>query len=184
MKISLLKLFLIYLKVGAFTFGGGYAMIPIFERELVTRYKLIKPEEFYDTLVICQSLPGAIAVNFAVFTGLKLRGIRGAATTLLGVILPSFIFILIIAIFLFQYVEHPMVAAFFKGVRLSVVALIFLAGYKLLKKNRNWFGVFMMTITFAMVAFLDIHPFIVIVFTGFFGYLVFTVKAVTHHDSI
>lgn len=182
MRISLIKLFLIYLKVGAFTFGGGYAMIPIFERELVVKYKLIKPDSFYDTLVICQSLPGVLAVNFAVYTGLKLRGVKGAFVNVLGVTLPSFVFILVIAMVFFQYIDHPLVSAFFVGVRVSVVALIFLAGLKLLKKNRTLFGAFMMVITFALIAAFNTHPFIVIFGAGLFGYVVYTLRAVIDYD--
>ncbi len=182
MSMSVWKLFLIFLKVGAFTFGGGYAMIPIFERELVHKYKLIKPEEFYDALVICQSLPGAIAVNFSVFTGLKLKGLKGAVGALLGVVMPSFVFILIIAIFLFQYIDNCFVEAFFSGVRLSVVALMFLAGYKLLKQNHNMFGAFMMLITFSMIVAFNVHPFLIILFAGTFGFLVYTLRQVTYRD--
>ncbi len=178
MKISFYRLFLIFLRVGAFTFGGGYAMIPIFERELVHRYKLIKPEEFYDTLTICQSFPGAIAVNFATFIGYKLKGYRGAFVSLLGVILPSFVFILLIAMFLFQFIEYRYVEAFFRGVRLSVVALIVLAGYQLLKHNRSWLGIFIIAFTLALIVALQAHPIIAIAFSGTFGYMVYTVREV------
>ncbi len=183
MTISLYRLFMIFLKVGAFTFGGGYAMIPIFERELVYRYKLIKPESFYDTLTICQSIPGAIAVNFAAFVGYKLKGYKGAFIALLGVIIPSFVFILLIAIFLFQFIEMRYVAAFFQGVRLSVVALIFLAGYKLLRQNRTYLGIFIIVFTLALIVALQAHPVIAIVFAGGFGYLVYTVRAVIAHGD-
>ena len=181
--MSAWKLFLIYLKVGAFTFGGGYAMIPVFERELVMKHKVIKPESFYDTLVICQSIPGAIAINFAAFTGYKLRGYVGAFASLLGVILPSFIMILLVAAFLFRFVEEPLVEAFFRGVRLSVVALMFLAGWKMLKRNRTWFGFFIIAITLAMLLGFSAHPIIVVVFAGVFGYASLTVKAVVDHDT-
>lgn len=182
MQLSLGKLFLIFMRVGAFTFGGGYAMIPIFERELVHRYKLLEPGEFYDTLVVCQSLPGAIAINFSVFLGLKLKGVKGAIVGFFGVILPSFMFILIISIFFFQFIEHPIIEAFFKGVRLSVVALMSLAGYKLLKSQRSFFGVFLIVITLALILGFNTHPFLVIVFAGLFGYLVYTVREVVHRD--
>ncbi|MCF7927234.1 MAG: chromate transporter [Candidatus Izimaplasma sp.] len=144
MKITLKKLFLIYFRVGAFTFGGGYAMIPVFKRELVECHSLMASDEFYDTLAICQSIPGALAVNFAVYTGLRLRGIKGAITTMLAVTLPSFVLILTIATLLFNYVEHPIVIAFFKGVRLSVVALMIVAGMNLMIRYKSTFGIVMM----------------------------------------
>ena len=178
MTISAWKLFLIYLKVGAFTFGGGYAMIPVFERELVTRYKVIKPESFYDTLVICQSLPGAIAINFAAFTGYKLRGYRGAFASVFGVVLPSFVLILLVAMFLFQFIDVPLVEAFFQGVRLSVVALMGLAGWKLLMRNRSWFGVFVIITTMTLLLRFYVHPMVVVVLAGGFGYVTLTAKAV------
>ncbi len=181
--MSAWKLFFIYLKVGAFTFGGGYAMIPVFERELVMKHHVIKPESFYDTLVICQSLPGAIAVNFAAFTGYKLRGYTGAFASVLGVILPSFAMILLVAVFLFRFVEEPLFEAFFKGVRLSVVALMFLAGWKMFKRHRSGFGLFIIAITLSMLLGFSAHPIIVVVFAGVFGYTSLTVKAVVNHDA-
>jgi chromate transporter len=182
MQVSSFKLFLTFLRIGALTFGGGYAMIPIIEKELVHRYKLIEPEAFYDALVVCQSLPGAIAINFAVFLGLKIKGYRGAFASFLGVVLPSFVFILIISIFLFQYVEHPIVVSFFKGVRVSVVVLMGLAAYKLFKLNKNGFGLFMMVFTFALVVSFNTHPFIIILLTGMIGYITATLKEVVNHD--
>lgn len=182
MEISSFKLFFTFLRIGALTFGGGYAMIPIIEKELVTRYKLLSTEEFYDALIVCQSLPGAIAINFAVFLGLRLKGYKGALASFLGVVLPSFVFILIISIFLFQYVENPVVAAFFKGVRVSVVVLMGVAAYKLFKMNRNGFGLFMMVFTFALVTSFNTHPFLIIFLTGLIGYLSVTLKEVVNHD--
>jgi chromate transporter len=182
MEISLFKLFITFFKIGAFTFGGGYAMLPIIERELVVKYKILTPEAFYDTLVVCQSLPGAIAVNFAVFLGIKFRGIKGAMATLLGVILPSFIIILIIAYFFFAYVDHPVLQAMFSGIRLSVVALMFLAGYKLLKQNLVWPKIFLIIVTFTMLVFMMLHPFFVIVFAALYGLLTTTLQGkVNHH---
>ena len=182
MKLSVGKLFLVFFKVGAFTFGGGYAMIPIIERELVHKQKLLEPSEFYDALVVCQSLPGAIAINFSVFLGLRIKGLKGAFAGFLGVVLPSFMFILLVAIFFFQFIEYPIVEAFFKGVRLSVVALMALAGYKLLRNSRSWLGVYITVLTLGLIIGFEAHPFIVILITGLFGYLVFTFKEVIRHD--
>ncbi len=171
MAISYPQLFIVFLKLGAFTFGGGYAMIPIIERELVHRAKLITQDDFYDTIVICQSLPGMIAVNMAVLLGSKLKGVKGAFLSVLGVTLPSFIIILVIATLFFQAIENPIVLAFFKGVRVSVVALIFVAGIKLLRRNMHGFGLFIATLTFALVAMYFVHPFLVILMMGFLGYI-------------
>lgn len=183
-QASLASLFLNFLKIGAFTFGGGYAMIPLFEREFVHRYKYIKEEEFEDILVICQSLPGVIAVNFAVFIGMSLRGKKGAFVSALGVILPSFIIIMVIAAFLYQFVDETAVVAIFKGVRIAVVTLIFSAGVKFLKRNLHYRGIFLAFLTFTLVGIFYVHPFIVIALLAVLGYLIYVVSEVkTHVDA-
>lgn len=182
-EIPLWRLFLSFLKIGAFTFGGGYAMIPVFEREFVHRYKYLKEEDFNDVLVMCQSLPGVIAINFSVFIGLKLRGKLGALVSAIGVALPSFIIILVIATFFFRYVDHPTVEAVFRGVRVAVVVLIFTAGYKLFKANRTLQGIFLAVLTFALVFSAQVHPFIVIVLMGLTGYLITTLRGEDNHDT-
>ena len=95
---SLATIFVSFLKIGMFTFGGGYAMLPLIERELITKRKWIEQKEYLDLLTLAQSVPGPIAVNTAVFVGYKVRGLRGAAAALLGTVTPSFVIILVIAI--------------------------------------------------------------------------------------
>ncbi len=120
----LTRLFLTFFKIGAFTFGGGYAMIPLIEREVIERKKWIAREEFLDLLTLAQSAPGPIALNTAVFVGYKCHGYSGALAAILGTILPSFGIILLIAT-CFQEVRHnPWVDAAFRGMRPAVVALI------------------------------------------------------------
>lgn len=181
-SISLWTLFRTFLKIGAFTFGGGYAMIPIFEREFVKRYGYLSDEEFSDVLVMVQSLPGVIAINFSVFIGLRLRGIKGAFVSALGVALPSFIIIMVIATFFFQYIDHPTVAAIFQGVRVAVVALIATAGIKFLRQSLHMQGIFLATLTFVLVLFAGVHPFFVIVGLASLGMLIFHVQEVVSHD--
>ncbi len=183
-KPSLLRLLLTFMKIGAFTFGGGYAMIPVFEREFVKRYGYIKEEEFADILAMVQSLPGVIAINFAVFIGLRLRGLKGALTTAFGMALPSFIIIIVIAIFFFQYIDNPAIEAIFNGVRISVVALIGTAGVKLFKQNKHLQGIFIASLTFALVFSVGVHPFFVIVFMALFGYMIYSVNEVKNYDSV
>ena len=121
-----LRLFLCFFRIGAFTFGGGWAMISIIEREIVDRNGWMSRTEFLDSLAVAQSLPGVIAVNIAVAVGYKLRGVRGCVAAGGGTILPSFLIILAIAMFLSPGVikSDPTLAAVFKGVRPAVVALI------------------------------------------------------------
>lgn len=117
-------IFLSFFKIGLFTFGGGYAMIPLIQQEMISRRKWIAEKEFLDLLTLAQSVPGPIAVNTSVFVGYKLRGLRGAAAALLGTVLPSFSIILCIALFFADIRQNPFVDAAFKGMRPAVVALI------------------------------------------------------------
>lgn len=120
------KLFTSFFKVGAFTFGGGWAMIAIIEKEIVTKNKWIGKEEFLDLLAIAQAMPGILAVNIAVVIGDRLKGIKGSLCAALGTILPSFFMILAIAIFLTPETikNDPTLSVIFKGIRPAVVALI------------------------------------------------------------
>ena len=119
-----LKLFISFFKIGAFTFGGGWAMIPLIEREVVDKQNWIKREDFVDALAIAQSLPGVLAVNISILIGNKLRGLKGCLTATLGTILPSFLIILAIAIWFVQTYDNPVVERIFKAIRPAVVALI------------------------------------------------------------
>lgn len=118
------RLFLSFLKIGAFTFGGGYAMIPIIEREVIDRRGWVSRADFLDLLTLAQSAPGPISLNTAVFVGYQVRGIGGALAALAGVVLPSFLIILCIALFFSEIRHNEWVDAAFKGMRPAVVALI------------------------------------------------------------
>ncbi len=121
-----LQLFTTFFKIGAFTFGGGWAMISIIQREIVEKHKWIEQTEFLDLLAIAQSMPGILAVNISVVTGDRLKGLRGSITAALGTILPSFLIILAIAIFLTPETikNNEVISKIFKGIRPAVVALI------------------------------------------------------------
>jgi len=119
----LTTIFVSFLKIGMFTFGGGYAMLPLIERELITKRKWIEQKEFLDLLTLAQSVPGPIAVNTAVFVGYKVRGLRGAAAALLGTV-TSRSSSSSTAIFFAGIRQNPVVDAAFKGMRPAVVALI------------------------------------------------------------
>jgi len=113
-----------FFKVGLFTLGGGYAMIPIIESEIVDKHKWIGKEEFLDLIAIAQSCPGVFAANISIFIGYKLKKIPGAICTCLGTCLPSFIIILLIAMFFKEFKDNEIVASIFAGIRPAVVALI------------------------------------------------------------
>ena len=126
MRGVLFNLFFTFFKIGTFTFGGGWAMISIIEREIVDKHKWLERESFLDLLAVAQSLPGILAVNIAVAIGDKLKGGKGSLVAALGTILPSFCMILIIAIFLTPDLikNNEVLSAIFKGIRPAVVALI------------------------------------------------------------
>ncbi len=126
MKNIFVQLFVTFFKIGAFTFGGGWAMISIIEKEIVDKHRWIGRDEFLDLLAVAQALPGILAVNISVAVGDRLRGMRGSVCAALGTILPSFMIILVIAIFLTPDLikNNPIISSIFKGIRPAVVALI------------------------------------------------------------
>ena len=118
------QLFYTYLKIGTFTLGGGYAMLPLIQREVVDRKGWIDEEEFLNMIALAQAAPGLIAVNSAIFIGWRIGGWRGVCGAVLGAVLPSFVIILAIAMVFSEWKELPAVEAVFKGIRPAVVALI------------------------------------------------------------
>lgn len=125
------ELFFIFFKIGAFTLGGGYAMLPLMEAELVRKRKWVKEKEFLDMTAMAQSAPGILAVNMAIFSGYKLRAYTGAAVAALGAVLPSFVMILLIALFFRNFRQNPWVERLFAGIRPAVVALIAVPVFRL-----------------------------------------------------
>lgn len=118
------QIFISFFKIGSFTLGGGYAMIPLIQKEVVDKKSWLKEEEFVEMLAIAQSAPGPIALNTAIFVGYKARGLKGVLFSSLGTILPSFIVILLVAIIFTDFKDNPTVERVFKGIRPAVVALI------------------------------------------------------------
>ncbi len=136
-----IDMFLVFFRIGVFTLGGGYAMVPLIEREVVDRKKWLGDAEFLDALAIAQSLPGPIAVNTSVFVGYKTRGFIGAVVGTFGTVMPSFICMLVIAAFFSHIRSHPTVEAVFTGIRPAVVALIAASVWTLgAKAKLNWFS--------------------------------------------
>ncbi len=134
----LFQLFYSFLKIGLFTFGGGYAMIPLIEREVITNKKWIAESEFLELLTVAQSAPGPISLNTSVFVGYKMRGYAGALAAILGVVLPSFVIILLVAIFFSDIRHNPVVDAAFRAMRPAVVALIVAPVVGLARGMRPW----------------------------------------------
>ena len=134
----LFQLFITFFKIGLFTFGGGYAMIPLIEREVIAKTRWVEKQDFLDMLVLAQSTPGPIAVNTAVFVGYKSAGVAGAIMATLGTVLPSFIVILLLALFFAEVRENRFVDAAFRAMRPAVVALI-VAPLMGLVKGMKWY---------------------------------------------
>ena len=133
----LLDLFLTFAKVGLFTFGGGYAMIAIIENACVEQKKWITHDEMMDMTVIAESTPGPIAINCATYVGYRQGGVRGAIIATLGIVLPSFLVIYIIAQFLDSFLTYPLVAQAFSGIRIGVGVLIIDVGLSMVKKMQK-----------------------------------------------
>jgi len=158
-------LFATFFKIGCFTFGGGYAMVTVMQREVVEKYGWINDEEFVDMLAVTQSAPGPIAVNTSVFIGYKLAGLPGAVTALFGTILPSFLIILALAVWLTSQGETVFLDKFFKGLRPAVVALILGAGLGMGQKcMKSAFDISIGVVSFILLVLLGVHP--VILLTG------------------
>ena len=174
---KLIKMFLSFFKIGAFTFGGGYAMIPLIEEEVVNKNHWIEKEDFMDLLVISQSLPGALAINCSTFIGYKLGGILGGIIAMLGVTLPSFIIILIIATFFMQFRDNYYVNIAFKGINAAVPMLV-LAGVTSLLKGlkKNLQSVIIIVVALVALQVFDIHPVIVIISAALYGIIFFRKK--------
>ncbi|MHC1721536.1 MAG: chromate transporter [Clostridiaceae bacterium] len=167
-----LTMFLVFLKIGAFTFGGGYAMIPIMQTEVVDKQKWINETEFLDILVIAQSFPGAMAVNTSIFIGYKIAGKTGAVLALLGTILPSFLIILIVASCLMQFRDNHYVNLVFKGIGAAVPIMVLAAVVSLSKAiKKNYINMFIIVLAVMAIALMKVHPVIVIILAGLYGFI-------------
>ena len=163
MPASLFKLFTTFFRIGLFTFGGGYAMIPFIERDIVERNGWIKREEFLDFLAVSQSAPGVFAVNMATFVGYRLRGSKGAFFSALGNILPSVLIILLIALFFNSFRENEVVNNIFKGLRPAVVALIAVPVFSVAKSAKiTWATVWIPILSALLIVLFGVSPIYII----------------------
>ena len=156
MKI-IIQLFWAFFKIGAFTFGSGYAMIPMIEKEVVDRKKWFDKEEFYDQFALASSAPGPFALNTAVFVGYKMAGWWGALVAVLGAVIPSFVMKLVIAIYLTEFSDNPYVIAAFKGIRPAVIALIAVPFINMLKRL-PWYFMILGCVVAAVICYLGVSP--------------------------
>ena len=161
-----------FFKIGMVTFGGGYAMIPIIQREVVENHKWTTEQELLDLIAIAQSCPGVFAINISIFIGYKLRRVKGAICTALATALPSFIIILLIAMFFHQFEDNRVVQAIFRGIRPAVVALIAVPTFNLAKSAKInlancWIPIGCALAIWAM----GVSPILIILIAGIAGYV-------------
>lgn len=167
-----IEAFSIFFKIGAFTIGGGYAMVPLIENEIVNKRNWVAKEDFIDLLAIAQSAPGVLAVNISIFIGYRLRGMRGSLVTALGTILPSFLIILAIALFFHNFKENPVVERIFKGIRPAVVALIAAPTFSMAKSAKiNRYNIWIPVVSALLIWQLNFSPVWIIIAAGVGGYL-------------
>ncbi|MDI3534999.1 MAG: chromate transporter [Thermosediminibacterales bacterium] len=171
---SLLTLFLTLFKIGAFTFGGGYAMIPLIQREVVEDKKWLSNDEFVDIIALVQTAPGAVAINTAVFLGYRLRKLKGALVAVIGVALPSFLIILLIASVFISFETNPIVQKALMGIRPAIVSLlvytIYHLGKRVIKKVKE---IALFGLSFFGILMFNIHPIIVLITAGLIGYFTY-----------
>lgn len=170
---TLLRMFFTFARIGGFTFGGGYAMLPMLQKEVVEKYKWATNDELLDYYAIGQCTPGVIAVNTATFIGYKLKGIPGAIFATLGVVSPSVVIIGIIAAFISNFRDYEIVQWAFSGIRAAVVALILSAAIKIGKKSLvDIFTVLIFVAVTVLSFFTDLSPVIFVVTAAVCGLVI------------
>ena len=174
-KLSRLwQIFFTFFKIGAFTFGGGYAMVPLIQREASEKHGWVTDEDILDIVAIAESTPGPIAINSATFVGYRACGVLGAVCATLGVVLPSFIIILTISSILREFQENLYVQYAFRGIRAGVLALILKAMWGMYKKcKKNVPAYIVMAAAFVLVAFVKVPVLWVIAGCAVFGIVTF-----------
>jgi chromate transporter len=170
---KLIKFFLVFLKIGSFTFGGGLAMLPLIEREIVDNNGWMTREEFIDIIAVTQCMPGVIAVNTSIYLGYRLFGFWGTIFGVLGAILPSFIIMIAAAEFFLAFRDNSTVQAVFNGIRPAIAVLIFSAAVRLSKAvEKTGYNIMIALGSFVCISFLGVHPIPVIVTAALLGIIV------------
>ena len=182
-----MEIFAVFFKIGLFTIGGGYAMLPIIQKEVVETKGWMDDEEFLDAISLTNSLPGPLAINAATFVGYRVCKVKGALAAVLGAASPSVIIILAVAMVFSNLTEYPVVQHIFDGIRPAVVALILYAVIKLAKsaKITEYFNWIIALAALAAIAVFGLHPIVVIVAAALYGLFIrgTVVKAVDAHNA-
>ncbi len=174
---NILNIFWTFFKIGAFTFGGGFVMIPLIEREIVENKKWISQSDMIDIIAISQSFPGAVAINSAIFIGKRMGRFAGVAAATLGIVLPSFLIITIVAT-IFSYLwELEYVVAAFKGINSAIIALLATVALRFAKASmKDKFSPFLVVAALLLLFWAKIHPIYIILFGIFVGIIFYLIN--------
>lgn len=173
---DILNLFISFVKIGAFTFGGGYAMIPLIQKEAVDTHKWVSNDDILDILAIAESTPGVLAVNSATFIGYKVAGFWGSLIATLGVVLPSFIIIMIVSFFYDAFRSNEYVNYAFYGIRAGVSVLLLNTVMKLAKTlDRSMFSALLVIVSFFLSTLFNINAIYIIIFSAVVGIIYTTI---------
>ena len=188
MQSLYMQLFLSFLKIGAFTLGGGYAMLALVENVVVQKNKWIEEKDFWNMITLVQTLPGVFAINTALYVGYRIKGVKAAVAAMLGAMLPSMLFIIVLAMFFSAMWENPVVIAIFKGIRPCVVALILAPSIKMVKSiGLKASAVWIPVLAAVAVCFFYVSPVWVIVLSGlgglFWGIISFSLQKENPHTD-
>lgn len=168
--MSLFKIFLIFLKVGTFGFGGGYGMLPLLQKELTEKHKMVSQKEFSESVSLAHTSPGVVIVNTSAILGYRIKGYKGMITAIAGVILPSFFIILLFSKFYLSYRNLKEVISILKGINLAVISLLSVALFKLARISfKGVKEILISLISFLCVYYLKIDPIFIIIVSGISG---------------
>lgn len=175
---KLIEIYSVFFKLGSISFGGGYAMIPLIEREVVEEKKWLDKERVIDIFAVAESLPGAIGINSSALVGFSVKGIPGALAATLGNITPSVIIVLILSILFVEFSTYAVVQSAFNGIRPAIIGLISYAAYKIGKTAiKDFTCIVIMILAFCAIMFFKVHPIIIIVSGAICGLSIVSVKA-------
>ena len=180
----IIEIFILFFKIGAFTIGGGYAMLSLIEDEIVNKKKWLDHEEFLDGMAIAQSTPGVLAVNISLITGYKIAGFLGMFAGMLGAVLPSFFIVLFLSQILLVYGNHPIVVAIFNGVKPAITALILISVYRIGKSaNINRYNFVIPLIVAVLIKYFGVSPIVIIIATMILGNIFYMLKEKKEDDK-
>ena len=180
----IIEIFILFFKIGAFTIGGGYAMLSLIEDEIVNKKKWLDHEEFLDGMAIAQSTPGVLAVNISLITGYKIAGFLGMFAGMLGAVLPSFFIVLFLSQILLTYGNHPIVVAIFNGVKPAITALILISVYRIGKSaNINRYNFVIPLIVAVLIKYFGVSPIVIIIATMILGNIFYILKEKKEDDK-